>query len=305
MSEPRKLKCSRYVRLADVLYDEQGSMSLLCRSCHRQFLNMNVFQQHVKKCAGIGHIVTPTEQLVYDESMCERKQLNGTQELLIYDIDAVKSADDHSTDFDWTAELDDPRWYTDQDIPTASTLPVLPIAKSKTGPVHAKENLARTRSVRQEANKAQHMSRERTSGQKRTNILISQQQRKSCDNSGPSENVTKAKETVYIVPNVVADLRRLQTEEVCSHSEATTIKSVGANQSATLAPSNTSKDTQQILNKLRACGVEVKRRNTSKDKPAVHTDGPAATMSGKASDEEEAAANVDSSFGRACACNNK
>ncbi|XP_030387431.1 uncharacterized protein LOC115634030 isoform X3 [Scaptodrosophila lebanonensis] len=145
MSEPRKLKCSRYVRLADVLYDEQGSMSLLCRSCHRQFLNMNVFQQHVKKCAGIGHIVTPTEQLVYDESMCERKQLNGTQELLIYDIDAVKSADDHSTDFDWTAELDDPRWYTDQDIPTASTLPVLPIAKSKTGPVHAKENLARTR----------------------------------------------------------------------------------------------------------------------------------------------------------------
>lgn len=234
-------------------------------------------------------------------------------QLFIYEPDAVRT--DTNCNIDWEAELEDPRWYTDED----KTLP----SKAKQPPANAKENVARSRTrfqARKEAVSEDNqqeppqlpVKRVRHSLPKRT-ILTNQQQSKSHSSFLDLPTATTKTKTneVSVVKNVVEDLKHLDATSTAraAATTATTsalprvnitsttstvvnipsttalpmvnIPSTTATQSlplpmVSIPSSNVSNgDTQQILNKLRACGVEVKRRNT---RETVEIAGDAAAM---------------------------
>ncbi|XP_020800441.1 uncharacterized protein LOC110177835 [Drosophila serrata] len=286
MNGARKLKSLRTVRLGDVLYDDQKRLMMLCRSCDRHFVTFEAFQKHLNDCSGLKHIVTPSELLSYDEAKRETRLVGGRQELHIYDIEGVKL----SSTFDLEAELEDPRWYTD---PKPSLSPVR--IKSDL----AKENVVEIKLQLPQDEPEEDVpppKRPRTLSNPRRPILTAQQQRKTRSTNGhPTVTQgpmvkTKKKEPI-LVPTVMEELKRLQV--VPKKKSPTGAASSGASQSPSsrtsrlatkhtpLSPPKTSPvasqmtsesklpmvsipmdGTQKILNKLRACGVEVKRGNT-------------------------------------------
>ncbi|XP_030555498.1 uncharacterized protein LOC115758849 [Drosophila novamexicana] len=274
MNGNRKFKSLRLVRFGDVLYDQQKRLIMLCRSCQRHYLSMEAFQTHLSKCIAVKHIVTSIDELQYDEEKRETRLVNGKQELLIYEPDAVRSINSVNCDIDWEAELEDPRWYTDD----TRTLP----NKAKQSPTNAKENVAksRTRSLTTkdlEKEKQPHpqspespAKRMRHSTPKRT-ILTNQQQHKLRASLEMPAVTAKIKNEMYVVQNIVDDLRRLDAMRNARPANAAATATTTTSPTAASPPmvsipmpvANTANgDTQQILNKLRACGVEVKRRNT-------------------------------------------
>ncbi|KAL7738204.1 hypothetical protein ACLKA6_006540 [Drosophila palustris] len=281
MNGARKFKSLRLVRFGDILYDQQKRLIMLCRSCQRHYLCLESFQTHLSKCMGIKHIVSSIDELQYDEEKRETRLVNGKQELFIYEPDAVRN--DNNCDIDWEAELEDPRWYTDE----AKTPP----SKAKQTPANAKENVVKSRtrsqannekSIRQQPQQQQDSSqlpvkRMRHSTPKRTILTNQQQQSKSRSLNLPTASAKTKPNEVYVVKNVVEDLRHLDSMSTVRAAAATTTKSAvpivnlpitTTTKSSTVPmvsiPSTnlSNGDTQQILNKLRACGVEVKRRNT-------------------------------------------
>ncbi|KAH8309117.1 uncharacterized protein [Drosophila kikkawai] len=278
MNGARKLKSLRAVRLADVLCDEQKRILMLCRSCERHFMTFEAFQKHLADCSGLRHIVAPTDLLSYDDSKRETKHVNGRQELHIYDIDAVRS----SSTFDLEAELEDPRWYTD---PKPSLSP--PKAKSDL----AKENVVEIelQLPKDEPDEEElPAKRPRTLNTLRRPILTAQQQRKTRSTGGQPVTQTptvktKTKEPI-LAPAVMEQLKRMteappkRSPTAASGAERTSrlpSKQTPPSPPKTtpVTPPKTSQSqlpmvsipmdgTQKILNKLRACGVEVKRGNT-------------------------------------------
>ncbi|XP_034477466.1 uncharacterized protein LOC117783988 [Drosophila innubila] len=297
MNGARKFKSLRLVRFGDILFDQQKRLIMLCRSCQRHYMCLESFQTHLSKCIGIKHIVSSIDELQYDEDKRETRLINGKQELFIYEPDAVRS--DNKCDIDWEAELEDPRWYTDD----AKTLP----SKAKQLPANAKENVARSRTrfqarneaVKEDKQQQMHESpqlpvkRMRHSTPKRT-ILTNQQQSKSRSSLDlPTASAKTRPNEVYVVKNVVEDLKHLDamstvraaattatpsalpmvsipsttttkssTIPMVSIPLTTTTKSSALPMASIPSTNLSNGDTQQILNKLRACGVEVKRRNT-------------------------------------------
>lgn len=186
----------------------------------------------------------------------------------------MRSINSVNCDIDWEAELEDPRWYTDD----TRTLP----NKAKQSPTNAKENVAksRTRSLTTkdlEKEKQPHpqspespAKRMRHSTPKRT-ILTNQQQHKLRASLEMPAVTAKIKNEMYVVQNIVDDLRRLDAMRNARPANAAATATTTTSPTAASPPmvsipmpvANTANgDTQQILNKLRACGVEVKRRNT-------------------------------------------
>ncbi|KAH8355068.1 hypothetical protein KR093_004818 [Drosophila rubida] len=263
MNGTRKFKSLRVVRFGDILYDQQRRLILLCRSCKHHFLSLEAFQSHLNKCIGVKHIVTSIDQLEYDEDMRETRLVNGQQELFIYEPQAIRKSSDRK--IDWEAELEDPRWYTED---SSRTLPY----KAKQSP--AKENVSKVRTRFQTSNEAQ---KDRDAGQThqepdndtspvpakrirqttpRRPILTNQQQSK------PSSLDLPAVSSKTKTPNM-EDLQQLHASEPTT-TLTTQTPAVAALPMVAIPVANVTNngDTQQILNKLRACGVEVKRRNT-------------------------------------------
>ncbi|KAH8290960.1 hypothetical protein KR054_007433 [Drosophila jambulina] len=294
MNGTRKLKSLRTVRLGDVLYDEQKRLLMLCRSCERHFITFEAFQKHLNNCSGLKHIVTPTDLLSYDESKRETRVVSGRQELHIYDIEAVRS----SSTFDLEAELEDPRWYTDQ--------------KSSHSPERTKSDLAKENVVEIEVQlppedepdeEVLPAKRPRFINNPRRPILTTQQQRKTRSISGhpvtQAPTVKTKKKEPILVPTVIEDLKRLEEAPKkrspiaapgAASSRASQSPATRASQQASSPPktlplaapkapqsqlpmvSIPMDGTQKILNKLRACGVEVKRGNTRlNDTPPAET----------------------------------
>ncbi|KAH8238710.1 hypothetical protein KR038_006924 [Drosophila bunnanda] len=288
MNGARKLKSLRTVRVGDVLYDDQKRLMMLCRSCERHFITFEAFQKHLTDCSGLKHIVTPTDLLSYDDTKRETRVVSGRQELNIYDIEAVRI----SSTFDLEAELEDPRWYTD---PKPSLSPV------KTKSDLAKENVVEIELQLPEdepEEDVQQPKRPRTLNSPRRPILTAQQQRKTRTiKDHPVTQVpmgkTKKKEPI-LVPAVMLELKRMEEapKKRIPTAQSGAVLSGAAQSPATrtsrlppkptpLSPPKTSPlasqkpsqselpmvsipmdGTQKILNKLRACGVEVKRGNT-------------------------------------------
>ncbi|EDW00839.1 pneumococcal serine-rich repeat protein [Drosophila grimshawi] len=360
MNGNRKFKSLRLVRFGDVLYDQQRRLIMLCRSCQRHYLSLDAFQAHLIKCGAIKHIVTSIDELQYDEERRESRLINGKQEMFIYEPDAVRNGVD--CNIDWEAELEDPRWYTDDNrmLPT----------KAKQSPTNAKENVdeirtrnqtakaieRETQNVKQAPKKPQQQQQEqqlsqpspakrmRHSTPKRTILTNQKQQHKT----RASLDIPKAKNDVYVVQNIIEDLRGLDalataravststttasckasttasckasttasckasttaackaTTTTCEARTAAACKAItttyeartaaackattatceaaattaAATNKPTVVNSTANGDTQQILNKLRACGVEVKRRNTRETLDASGAD--AATLAKK------------------------
>lgn len=305
MNGYRKLKSLRLVRFGDIVYDQQRRLILLCRTCQRHYLTMEAFHMHLGKCIGSKHIVSSINELQYDEDKRETRLINGKQEvgllntnrfvcianvnnktkypfqLLIYEPDAVRSQ--KNGDIDWEAELEDPRWYTDD----ARSLG----AKTKQLPINVKENVVKTRARHSTTREADQQDKQqhtqlpakcmRHSSPKRT-ILTNQQQRKSCSNIElPSASVRGR--TEVRVPNAVEQLKRLEpviTSHIAVPVSVPTAIAPPATVLTTARPTSlpmvsvptsniTNGNTQQILNKLRACGVQVRRSNPRENSTSV------------------------------------
>ncbi|XP_026842010.1 uncharacterized protein LOC6592688 [Drosophila persimilis] len=226
MNGERKSKSLKTVRLGDLVYDEQKRLLMLCRSCDNYFVRLQLFQKHLVDCSGVKHVVNSTDQLSYVEEKHETRLTNGGQELHIYNIEDVSSSV-----IDWEAELEDPRWYDDE-----TRLSALP--KPKTS--HSKENVVTQRQLVIEKT-PQIAAATRTIRRRQSPI-----------HKHPTK---KIKTEAVIVPHVMEDLKRLvATDTEVQPSPAVANGSVGKE-----ATTNT---TQQILSKLRACGVDVKRAKT-------------------------------------------
>ncbi|XP_023175476.2 uncharacterized protein LOC111602554 [Drosophila hydei] len=275
MNGNRKFKSLRLVRFGEILYDQQKRLILLCRSCSRHYLSLDAFQTHLNKCIGVKHIVTSIDELLYDDEKRETRLVNGKQELLIYEPNAVRNINSVKCNIDWEAELEDPRWYTEE----SRTLP----SKVNQSPTNAKENVAKSRPRNPivkdiDKEKQAHAQspespakRMRHSTPKRT-ILANQQQHKLRGSSDMPAMTANIKNQIYVVENIVEDLRRLDAMRTADAANSMTTAAAMTNSptavenpsmmSTQTASTPNGGDTQQILNKLRACGVEVKRRNT-------------------------------------------
>ncbi|KAH8400852.1 hypothetical protein KR009_001408 [Drosophila setifemur] len=254
MNGSRKLRTVRTVRLGDLLYDEQKRLMTLCRSCERHFMSIQTFHSHLANCPGLKDIVS-NEPLSYDESKRETRLVNGRQEMHIYDIEAVKNANSsHSAIIDWEAELEDPRWYTD-------------VAHSTTKSALAKENALKLIEVKHPVEppetEAGPAKRLRSVSQPRRPILAAQQQRTMRSSlPSPPHPTVKTKRDTLVVPNVMEDLKRLQDAHKKKSSPPAHRTASPPKPSPPPMVSIPMDGTQMILNKLRACGVEVKRGNT-------------------------------------------
>lgn len=293
MNGHRKFKSLRLVRFGDIVYDQQRRLILLCRTCQRHYLTMEAFHTHLGKCIGSKHIVSSINELQYDEDKRETRLINGKQEvgllntnrfvciandnnktnypfqLLIYEPNAVRS--ERNGDIDWEAELEDPRWYTDDDRSLG--------AKARQLPINVKENVVKTRkrhsreAEQQDKQETQHQTQLpakciRRSSPKRT-ILTNQQQRKSCSNIEVPAASVRGRTEVH-VPNAVEQLKRLEPVMTSHLPVPISVPTAIAPPATTLTTarptslpmvSAPTSNTQQILNKLRACGVQVRRSN--------------------------------------------
>lgn len=166
-------------------------------------------------------------------------------------------------DIDWEAELEDPRWYTDNERSLA--------VKAKQSPINVKENVVKMRtrhSAMKEVEQQQQQQQQQTSeiaakrmrhSSPRRTILTNQQQRKSCSSIETPSASMRAKTEVH-VPNVVEEVKPAAISIPCAAPTVTTRQT--APPMVSIPTSNvTNGDTQKILNKLRACGVQVKRSN--------------------------------------------
>ncbi|EDW10096.1 uncharacterized protein LOC6580312 [Drosophila mojavensis] len=288
MNGNRKSKSLRLVRFGEIFYDQQKRLILICRTCQRHYLCLDTFQSHLNKCIGIRHIVTSINELHYDEAKRETRLINGKQELHIYEPSAVRHVNSVKCNIDWEAELEDPRWYTEESRPLPNN------NKAHQSPTNAKENVAKSRPRHptadvEKAKRSDSESPESSAKRMRHStpktprtILTNQQQHKS---SGPLQMppmTANIKNEIYTVENIVEDLRRMDAIRAAEAARATAAAAAAAttegaapvatscptavenpSQSTTQATSpSKGGDTQEILNKLRACGVEVKRRNT-------------------------------------------
>ncbi|XP_060658043.1 uncharacterized protein LOC132792626 [Drosophila nasuta] len=254
MNGSRKFKSLRLVRFGDILYDQQRRLILLCRSCQHHFLSLEAFQSHLTKCIGVKHIVSSINELDYDEDKRETRLVNGQQELFIYEPQAIRKND---CKIDWEAELEDPRWYSDDSVKS-------PPSKAKQSPANTKENVSKVRTRFQASNEAHRdkdakrpqqqppelsptlAKRGRHSTPRRT-ILTNQQQGKPRSSLDLPAASSQRNDSEGLIPDNIA-----------------TKNTPAPLPMVTVPVSNVSNhgDTQQILNKLRACGVEVKRRKT-------------------------------------------
>ncbi|KAH8299953.1 hypothetical protein KR044_007898 [Drosophila immigrans] len=252
MNGGRKFKSLRVVRFGDVLYDQQRRLILLCRCCHHHFLSLEAFQSHLKKCLGVKHIVSSIDELDYDEDKRETRLVNGQQELFIYEPQAIRKSNDCK--IDWEAELEDPRWYTDDEPPRSQP------SKAKQSPANAKENVSKVRTRFQTSTEGQ-KDQETNKSQQQSND-VSPPPAKRMRQSTPRRPILANQQQSK--PRSSLDLPAASTKasEVCETKP--TIPTSPALPMVAIPVSNVSNsgDTQQILNKLRACGVEVKRRNT-------------------------------------------
>ncbi|TDG39696.1 hypothetical protein AWZ03_013880 [Drosophila navojoa] len=297
MNGNRKFKSLRLVRFGEIFYDKQKRLILICRTCQRHYLCMDTFQSHLSKCVGIKHIVTSIDELHYDEAKRETRLINGKQELHIYEPSAVRLLNNGKCSIDWEAELEHPRWYTEESRPLPSN------NKAHQSPVNAKENVAKSRprhpiSDLEKAKRSDSESPESPAKRMRHStpkaprmILTNQQQHKSSGSLQMPPMTANIKNEIYTVENIVEDLRRMDAMRAAEAAKAKTTAAV-AEGAAPVAISPTAVenpsqvttqatspskggDTQQILNKLRACGVEVKRRNTREntiESPSVGVD---------------------------------
>ncbi|XP_017837688.1 uncharacterized protein LOC108596451 [Drosophila busckii] len=279
INKAHKLRMQRFVRFGEVLYDEKLNILVLCRGCQRCF-PLETFKTHLNKCVNLKHITTSINELQYNEAKRELRLVNnGKHKLHIYEPGAVTAVKSKRSEIDWEAELEDPRWYED-----TKKLP----AKTKLeSPNNAKENVAKTTNaiVKQQQQKIQNnqpkqllpalppAKRKRPASPKRTILTNQQQQQRSC--SQP------ANQTLH-VPQVIKDLRRLESatrpasaaanvDKAKPKREACIIENIRLSAPSLSAPAvkvnqpnnnnnSNNYNQQQILNKLRACGVEVKRR---------------------------------------------
>ncbi|XP_068146001.1 putative uncharacterized protein DDB_G0268590 [Drosophila tropicalis] len=295
MNRGRKFKSLLAIRLGDILYDEHRRLIMLCRSCSGHFITFETYEKHLDNCPGVKHILTPTDQLCYDEANRETRLIKGRQELQIYDIDAVKniSLSNISDDIDWQAELEDPRWYTDEEPP--QTKP-----KTNKNGVRSYKRALEDKKEIQNLPKAKGKSPpDRPTPPKRLKLSTS---------STKTSKVKRNPEQVIVVPNLKEDLQRVNSSEETAISaikkatlqkgskstisSAPTIiakptsvpiapstipkQSTTSSSATTFTPSSTSTPvpkavvtksppadgTQEILNKLFACGVQVKRGST-------------------------------------------
>ncbi|XP_023037651.1 uncharacterized protein LOC6639742 [Drosophila willistoni] len=264
MNRGRKFKSLLAIRLGDILYDEHRRLIMLCRSCSGHFITFKTYEQHLDNCPGVKHILTPSDQLCYDEANRETRLIKGSQELQIYDIDAVKniSFSNISDDIDWQAELEDPRWYTDEEPPQTKQ------TTNKNGVKNYKRALEDKKEIQNIPKAKDKNLPDRAPPPKRSKLFTS------------ATKPSKAKrnpDQVIVVPNLKEDLQRVNSSEKIAFSaiKKTTLQkgSISTISSAPTiiakpapkadAPTSPPTDgTQQILNKLFACGVQVKRGNT-------------------------------------------
>ncbi|SPP75587.1 uncharacterized protein LOC117592700 isoform X1 [Drosophila guanche] len=238
MNGARKLKCLKTVRLGEVLYDEQKRLLMLCRSCEHFFLTFQIFQKHLVDCSGVKHVVNATDPLNYAEDKRETKLANDRQELHIYNIEDVSSSA-----IDWETELEDPRWYDDGETCLS--------AHSKPKSSHSKENVVGKKLLATEKRKnppqPQQMAATKTARRRPSPIH--------------TYLAKKMKTEPLRVPHVTEDLQRLvQPSPAAANGDGATTKAASANGGGgTTKAAATTDTTQQILSKLRACGVDVKR----------------------------------------------
>ncbi|XP_022223630.2 uncharacterized protein LOC111074930 isoform X1 [Drosophila obscura] len=246
MNGARKSKCLKTVRLGDLLYDEQKRLLMLCRSCEHYFLTFQMFQKHLADCSGVKHVVNCTDPLSYVEDKRETRLTNGRQELHIYNIEDV-----NSSAIDWEAELEDPRWYDDETRLSAHSKP-------KTS--HSKENVVGKKQLVIEKNKNPQIATTKTVRRRQSPSQTHPAKRINTEALSVPCHTHPAKRMnteALSVPRVMENLKRLvATDTEVQPSPAAANGGEGTTKEAT---TNT---TQQILSKLRACGVDVKRSKT-------------------------------------------
>ncbi|EDV35757.2 uncharacterized protein Dana_GF12629 [Drosophila ananassae] len=258
MNGVRKLRPLKTVRLGDLLYDEQKRLLVLCRSCEHQFGSLQSFHNHLSTCSGVKHIVKSTDELSFDETRRQCAMMNGRQKVYIYDIEAVKHVNDSlSCGLDLEAELENPRWYDNDNDNHKAT-------KSTT----AKENVVKDIKLQlhlkpPETVESPPKRQTRSSYPQRKILTDHPQRRKRSSLPSPQAPAAKRRSDTLLVPKVMEDLRSFQ------ESPTKTTRPAQAPQShCTPKPtpppmvSIPVDNTQMILNKLRACGVQVKRGNT-------------------------------------------
>ncbi|KAH8277908.1 hypothetical protein KR018_009883 [Drosophila ironensis] len=237
MNGTKPLKPLRTVRLGDLLLDEKQRLQVLCRGCQRLFLKLDLLHDHITKCAGLKHIVSPSEPLTFEESKRKTRPLSSRQELHMYDIEAVNHPS--RSIMDLVAELENPRWYNDDP------------GKGAKENVQAKERLQ----APPEPDKSLTRRHQRP-------VRGTQTQRRK-RSSLPAPQAPKQEKLV--VPNVIEDLRRY-------HVSLDGLRRQAAPPSAPPKPKPMPKPstpvkvkqirTQEILDRLRTNGVQVRRGST-------------------------------------------
>ncbi|XP_017108417.2 uncharacterized protein [Drosophila bipectinata] len=258
MNGSRKQRPLKTVRLGDLLYDEHKRLLVLCRSCESHFMTLQSFHNHLNICPGIKHIVKSTDELSFDETRRESLMVSGKQKVFIYDIDAVKNASNPlSCTLDLEAELENPRWYENNNDNQTET-------KSTT----AKENVGKDiklelRLEPPETEESPSKRPDRSSCPQMRILTYQPQRKKRTSLPPPQASAAKRKNDTLLVPKVMEDLRRLQESPKKPTRPAQAFQPPSPPKPRPPPMVSIPIDnTQKILNKLRACGVQVKRGST-------------------------------------------